>query len=136
MLEIDGIGLTPFADRQIVFGSSAGETLDGQDDKDHLYGMAGDVTLNGSTGNDTILDSDGSGAIKLNGSSTALSGGDKKPNAEGLWESADKQTLYSKASQGDGKYTLTIFLASGETNFIDIWLTDRAANDNEWRVAA
>src|SRR5690606_26276234 len=47
-LEIDGIGLTPFADRQIVFGSTAGETLNGQGDKDHLYGMGGNDILSGA----------------------------------------------------------------------------------------
>ena len=157
--------------KDTLYGGTGNDTLNGSADADKLYGGTGNDTLRGGTGNDTlyggagndtyvhytgdgndtIIDSDGTGAIKLNGSSTALNGGNRKSDTDNLWESEDKQTLYSRTSQGDGKYTLTIFLASGEANFIDIWLTDRAANDkvnfaegkregtlecNEWRVAA
>src|SRR5690606_1809644 len=98
------------AEADKLYGGAGNDTLKGGTGNDTLYGGADSDTYMHYTGdgNDTIIDSDGSGAIKLNGSNTALNGGDKKSGAEGLWESADKQTTYSKTLQSNGKYTLTI----------------------------
>jgi Ca2+-binding RTX toxin-like protein len=52
-LVIDGGGIT-FSDHQIVFGSSAGEQLEGSGDTDKLFGMAGNDTLQGKGGNDYL----------------------------------------------------------------------------------
>lgn len=128
-----------------LYGDAGADKLYGGAGNDMLRGGAGNDTLYGGAdfdtymhytgdGNDTIIDSDGSGAIKLNGSNTALNGGDKKSGAEGLWESADKQTTYSKTLQSNGKYTLTILLASGERLYVKDWENNQLGitlNDDE-----
>jgi Ca2+-binding RTX toxin-like protein len=63
-LAIDGVGISLF-DKQVVFGTKAGETLEGSGDSDSLYGMAGNDTLEGKAGDDYIEGN--SGQDNLNG---------------------------------------------------------------------
>jgi len=53
LLAIDGTGLS-LHDHQIVFGTSAAETIDGEGDSDRLYGMGGNDTLDGKAGDDYL----------------------------------------------------------------------------------
>ncbi len=104
-------------EQHIIFGDDNPNILTGTNNKlgDHLYGGAGADTLNGqggndyeeggggfdtyqfdtAFGNDTILDSDGSGQIRID--STTLSGGNKI--GEGLWGSTDKKFIYVQQGQ-------------------------------------
>ncbi len=111
------------ADR-LVFGSHAGEEIQGGEHDDHLYGQAGDDILQGNAGDDyleggsgndlyiahqgdgldTILDTDGIGRILIDGDT--LSGGQRI--AEGLWESTDGQHQF--AFDGDMETGGTLYI--------------------------
>ncbi len=98
-----------------AFGDGQPNALVGGDQDDRLYAGAGDDTLRGNAGNDyleggagsdsyvcaagggfdTILDTDGSGRIEVDG--VALTGGARV--AEGIWVSADGK--HSFAFDGD-----------------------------------
>ncbi|MBW8457793.1 MAG: hypothetical protein K0M58_05050, partial [Thiobacillus sp.] len=84
-LVIDNLDLSTTTNHQIVFGSRNADSLMGDTLSDHLYGMTGADTLTGNggndyleggqghdtylinpgDGNDTILDTDGLGAVKF-----------------------------------------------------------------------
>ena len=55
--------------RDILHGGADNDTLDGGADNDQLLGGAGADTYNftGQFGNDTVLDSDGQGSLKIDG---------------------------------------------------------------------
>ena len=96
--------------KYVIFGDSAANTINGSAQDDRLYGGAGADILNGQGGNDyeeggtgfdtfqfdagfgndTILDSDGQGAIRIG--ATTLSGGKKL--SDNLWESDDKTIIF------------------------------------------
>ena len=78
----------------VILGGDGADTLNSGAGFDLLYGGTGFDTyqFDGAFGNDTLLDADGSGQIKLG--STILTGG--KRMAEGLWESDDKTILYTQ----------------------------------------
>ena len=121
-------------------GGANADTLNGDEGTDTLYGGTGDDTLTGGTGtdylyggkdedkyihndgdgNDVILDSDGLGSIQVKAGAT-LDGGDKVTGSDYVWQSADKQTRYTKYDQGDGLYTLNILLANGEKIYVKDW---------------
>ncbi|MFZ3086872.1 MAG: putative Ig domain-containing protein [Methylotenera sp.] len=112
-------------------GGKGNDWLEGGADADTLNGGEGVDTLNGGIGedtylhakgdgNDVIVDSDGLGSIKLNGQS-ALSGGEQVKNTDNLWQSTDKQTLYSIYKNGDGTNTLNIYSGS-ERLFVKNWV--------------
>lgn len=128
-LAIDGDG-TDMPYNQIKFGSDAGEPIEGVDNAggvgnyDHLYGGAGNDTLQGKGGNDyleggvgndtyiyntgdgldTILDVDGYGSIKFDG--TTLSGGDRI--GDNLYQSEDGKITYTFDAGAEGMGTLFI----------------------------
>ena len=106
-------GVTTGVPSQLIyFGGDGADTLTGSSNKlgDHLYGGAGADILNGQGGNDyeeggigfdtyqfdagfgndTVLDSDGQGNIRIG--TTVLTGGKKL--SDNLWESDDKTTIY------------------------------------------
>lgn len=105
---------------QYQFGSDSAETLIGQGFADHLYGGAGADILNGqggndyeeggtgfetytftgAFGNDTLLDSDGQGQIKIG--ATVLGQGDTVGLriTEGIWKSRDKNLVYTTTARG------------------------------------
>ena len=98
-LAIDGAGISLF-DHQVVFGSKTGDAIDGSGEADRLYGMAGNDTLDGMGGNDyleggsgedtyqftgawgkdTVVDSDGLGAIQIDGKALGSAKGVGKAN--------------------------------------------------------
>lgn len=65
-LAIDGAGLS-LSDHQVVFGTTANDTINGESESDSLYGMAGDDTLNGKEGSDYL---------EGHGGADTLTGGD------------------------------------------------------------
>jgi Ca2+-binding RTX toxin-like protein len=94
-----------------LYGGAGADTLSGLGGNDYLEGNAGDDILIGGAGNDilvgganndtykfednfghdTIVDSDGSGTITINGQ--LLNGGKKV--GDNVWESADKKYVYT-----------------------------------------
>lgn len=120
---------------KIVFGGDGKDDLVGSDLKigDHLYGGAGDDTLNGKKGNDyleggagtdtylysagdgidTILDTDGMGKIiyTVNGTGYELKGG-KRANAadpnSSVWVSDDKKFTFVLSPPVNGSQELII----------------------------
>ncbi|MDP2066329.1 MAG: calcium-binding protein [Burkholderiaceae bacterium] len=76
----------------VMLAGDGADTLKGGTGNDQLYGGAGSDTyqFSGSFGNDTIVDADGRGAIKID--AATLSGGKKL--GDGVWISDDESTLY------------------------------------------
>ena len=83
-----------------MVGGAGNDILDGGSGNDTLLGGAGVDTyqFTDSFGNDTILDADGLGVIKIG--ATTLTGG--KRLAEGLWESQDKTLIFTQQSSASG----------------------------------
>jgi Ca2+-binding RTX toxin-like protein len=137
-IEIDGVDLTTTVNHQVVFGSRNSDSLNGDTLRDHLYGMAGADTLTGNggndyleggaghdtylinpgDGNDTILDTDGLGAVKFGTVEAQGSAG----LAEGKWEwrgtdswwDTQNDIGYLLYEAGDGTQSLRI--SKGDTN--------------------
>ncbi|ODU05319.1 MAG: hypothetical protein ABS89_02025 [Thiobacillus sp. SCN 63-1177] len=117
-LVIDGVDLTTTTNHQIVFGSSNADILAGDSLIDHLYGGAGADTLTGNQGNDyleggqgndtyivnagdgfdTVLDSDGTGTIILNGQT--LTGGALVAGTSNVWKNKDQGITYTLKGSG------------------------------------
>jgi trimeric autotransporter adhesin len=114
-----------------LFGGSGDDTLDGGAGNDKLYGGVGTdlYKFEDSFGHDTITDTDGNGAILLNGN--ALIGGKKL--AENVWQSADKQVVYTvmggnlvigQWSANSGSVAGTITVNGWQNNQLGINLED------------
>ncbi len=123
--------------RHIAFGSDAGETLTGDAKPDHLYGMGGDDILIGNNGSDhleggqgydtyvinsgdgldTVLDSDGSGVVVLDGiqaqgkASVAEAGNWVQLDAN-TWQDNEHDLTYQLITQADG--TQDLYLMGGD----------------------
>ncbi|MDO9008706.1 MAG: calcium-binding protein, partial [Thiobacillus sp.] len=147
-LFIDGKGksiLTADPDHQIIFGSSAGESLVGQETTDRLYGGAGADTLTGNGGNDyleggagfdtyvinvgdgydTLLDTDGLGVINLGGvlakGKTSVANAAKWIQRGNVWQDQEHGITYGLANLADGSQTLFITDLNGSTVEIKGW---------------
>jgi len=103
-----------------LYGGDGDDELTGGSGNDKLYGGKGtDLYIhNTGEGNDVIVDSDGSGSIKVNG--VVITGGKAVENVNNLWQSADKRTRYAIYNEGDGTQTLNIFTGS-ERIFVKKW---------------
>ena len=131
--------------KQIQFGSLMNDTLTGGDKGDDLYGMWGNDTLTGGKGNDyleggkgldtykyatgdgldTILDTDGNGLLKIDG--TTLAGGDQYGDAH-VHRDASGHT-YTDVGRGlviDGN----IFVQDWKAGNLGINMTGPAAQTN------
>ena len=116
----DGMNATADSKTAFMLGGQGNDTMTGSNVADLLVGNQGDDVLSGGQGNDTllggtgldtynftgasfgkdtILDSDGSGTINMDG--IALNGGKKQEQSENLWISDDKQVRYVLQSNGD-----------------------------------
>jgi len=75
-LEIDGGVLLDLTARASwVYGTSSAETLNGGSGNDTVLGLAGDDTLNGSDGNDSIIGGGGADTIHGDSGADTISGG-------------------------------------------------------------
>lgn len=76
-------------------GDQGDDSLDGGQGNDTLYGGAGFDTyvIDVDSGTDTIVDSDGNGAIQVAGIGT-LTGSDVQKVAENIWQTDDKKISY------------------------------------------
>ncbi|MES2353861.1 MAG: calcium-binding protein [Pseudomonadota bacterium] len=134
---------------KVIFGGADVDTLTGGVLEDHLYGGTGGDTLKGGKGNDyleggaggdsyiyeagdgwdTIRDTDGKGAIQMNG--FTLSDGKETTLGSGIWQSTDKQFQYTQLTETDGTKTLVI------TNGADrIYVKDFTDGELNLRVTA
>ena len=134
-LAIDGKGITQY-DHQIVFGSQNADTVNGSGDSDHLYGMSGADTLTGNGGNDyleggagfdtyvinagdgtdTLLDTDGSGSLVLNG--LTLTGGTLVAGTTNVWKNTAQGITYTL--KGSGTSQILIISKDGISDGIRI----------------
>jgi Ca2+-binding RTX toxin-like protein len=123
------------ADR--LYGGGGDDTVNGKAGADYLEGNTGDDTLDGGKGSDilvggagsdtyilrasdsgvdTIIDSDGQGAIKViaaDGSESILGTGtikriDNGTGLTGSWKSEDKRFTYTTQAEAGGRSTLSI----------------------------
>jgi trimeric autotransporter adhesin len=78
-----------------LLGQAGADILKGGKGDDKLLGGAGADTYEFATGdgNDTIIDSDGQGDIKIDG--ITLTGGKRLDATSNIWQSADKQFTYT-----------------------------------------
>ena len=126
-----------------LYGGAGADTLSGQGGADYLEGNADDDTLTGGTGNDrllgglgndtyvlttgdgndTIIDSDHSGRLRLNGQT--LAGGDWVSTH--LWRRDSVSYLFAPGSSGN-RGTLTIVSAAGTTTVLDYALGELGLN--------
>jgi Ca2+-binding RTX toxin-like protein len=141
-LFVDGRGDSIFRsdpDRQIIFGSSASERLEGQEAADRLYGGGGDDTLFGNRGNDhleggqgfdtyrfsagdgsdTVLDSDGLGVINIGGvealGSAGLDPTQWKQLSADSWADIENGITYRRSvSNGESR----LLVHKGDVNII------------------
>ncbi|WP_411878273.1 calcium-binding protein [Polaromonas sp. YR568] len=110
-----------------LYGGEGDDILNGKAGVDYLEGGTGDDTLIGGDGDDTllggkdfdtyqftdtfgqdtILDSDGSGVVKI-GAAT-LNGGKETPAGSGIWLSEDKKWRYVLQPGSDGGQNLIIY---------------------------
>jgi Ca2+-binding RTX toxin-like protein len=131
-LSIDGVGpniLLPDPNHQIVFGSSASETLVGGDVSDHLYGAGGDDTLNGGDGADTLEGNLGDDTLSGgNGNDTLLGG--QGYDIYRLFANEGLDTIID--ADGQGKVLLGALEAQGKTGVTDAggWLQ---LNTSTWQ---
>ncbi len=79
--------------RDYLYGNGGDDTLDGGADNDLLVGGTGNdtYTFTGAFGNDTILDSDGNGTLRIDTLAPAAG----KKIGDNLWQSDDKKWRYS-----------------------------------------
>ena len=141
-LFIDGRGDSIFTadpDHQIIFGSSAGELIEGLEATDRLYGGVGDDTLVGNRandhleggqgfdtyrfgagdGSDTVFDSDGLGAIDIGGVAALGSAGLDPTNWRQLssnsWADIQSGISYQRSvSNGESR----LLIHQGDANII------------------
>lgn len=99
-------------DADTLYGGDGDDTLEGGAGADWLHGGDGDDTyiIRADDGNDTIIDSDGVGTIKveIDGALVTLGNVKKDPGIEGRWFSEDEKISYSFMPGVDGRGTLTI----------------------------
>jgi Ca2+-binding RTX toxin-like protein len=116
--------VAPF--HKVIFDGDAGSTIEGGTVEDHLYGGGGSDFLKGGKGNDyleggeggdsyiyeagdghdTILDTDGRGAIQMAG--VTLKGGTKINPKLNVWKSEDGQFFYTLVAEGGNAQSLII----------------------------
>lgn len=116
-------GMLDYSTHVYAFGANQADPLAGRGVEDHLYGGAGNDTLTGGAGNDrleggegadsyllvtgdgndTILDSDGKGQIKIN--EVALVGGDQV--SPGKWKQGEITYDFTPDATGRGNLTIT-----------------------------
>ena len=84
-IDIDG-ELIPIEDcdfRNVVLGTSAGETLDGTNQADLIIGLEGDDTINGLNGHDCIFGGDGEDVVNAGKGNDHVWGGDDDDTLKG-----------------------------------------------------
>ncbi len=104
-------------DDDLFFAGDGSDVLTGGKGDDKLYGGNGSDTYLFQTGDgdDTIVDSDGQGIIKIDGN--ALNGGKETTAGAGIWQSEDKLYQYVVFTASDGSKTLKIINVADDTVF-------------------
>ncbi len=135
LVQVNHVRISPSTapNRLVVFGSRFGDGINGSTEGDHLYGGAGNDTLDGLSGDDyleggkdydtyqfgagfgqdTILDSDGLGQIRVG--AVVLRGGVQTVGGARTWQSADQQYRYTVLPQGNTGLTLTLSLSQSQS---------------------
>lgn len=90
----------------VIFGGADGDILDGGEGTDYLLGGEGndEYIFSGTYSQDTIIDTDGQGRIRIDGQS--VTGGQKV--AENYWISVNKQFGFTLVSNAYGNHDLVI----------------------------
>jgi len=110
-----------------LLGGAGGDWLEGGLGNDQLKGGAGIDTyrFSGAWGHDTIEDSDGQGAIEVDGLGQ-LNGSGAKKVAEGVWQTDDKRVNYTLVSTGGSSNDLYIsFSDRPDVITIRNWSSDK-----------